>query len=182
MIKFKLLNERAIMPQRGTTGAAGFDLFCTERVDLAPKQRMLIPTGVACALPAGYVGQIWPRSGLAVRHGLDTLAGVIDEDYRGEIHISMINHGDTAVEIKQGEKIAQMLVVPYVGIAAQVDDLDSTERGSGGFGSTGRTAVENRECQAVRGVPERKAIAKTQTDVQYSWAERSGQDANTTSN
>ena len=137
MIKFKRLNEKAILPERATDGSAGFDIHATERVEIWPGAQAKIPTGIACVIPDNCVGLIWPRSGLAVKFKLSTNAGVIDSDYRGEIHICMINHGDRMYEIKAGDRIAQMIVQPYLGTAIEVDNLDDTSRGSQGFGSTG---------------------------------------------
>jgi len=138
MIKFKRLNKSAIIPMRATDGSAGFDLYCSKRIDLPPGQQMLLPTGIAAAIPSNWCGQIWPRSGLSVKHGIDRLAGLIDPDYRGEIHVSLINHGHDTVEFKVGDRIAQLVVVPFYAHAMEVDDLDDTGRGTGGFGSTGR--------------------------------------------
>lgn len=183
MIKFKLLNERAIMPKRMTTHSAGFDMCAPERVVIPPNHTYWVESGVAMAIPEGYVGLLWPRSGLAYKHGIDTLGGVIDADYRGEVKIGLVNHGQSPVEIAAGERVCQLIVQQFLIDAVLVDDLPLVDTNrTGGFGSTGRTALESRECQAVRSVPERKAVARTQEDVQYSWAERSGQDAKTTSN
>lgn len=93
MVKFKLLSETATAPTRATEGAAGFDLYCNQHATLQPGVHAVLNTGVAMAIPAGFVGLIWPRSGMAAKHGVDTLAGVIDSDYRGEVRVSLINHG-----------------------------------------------------------------------------------------
>lgn len=138
MIQFKRLSPNARLPTRATEGSAGFDLYCTERLDLPPGQRMLLPTGIAVALPPCHCGQIWPRSGMATRQGIDRLAGLIDEDYRGEIHVSLVNHGMDVAEFRPGDRIAQLVVVPYWGDAREVKELSETGRGSGGFGSSGR--------------------------------------------
>jgi len=138
MIKFKLNDPAAIMPTRGTDSSAGFDLYSTKSFDLRPNVRHSYPIGVSCAIPDGWCGMIYPRSGLAVKQGLDKLAGLIDSDYRGDIHAVLYNSGDEVIEIKAGDRIAQMVVVPYMGDAVLVDDLDDTDRGDGGFGSTGR--------------------------------------------
>lgn len=110
-------------------------------VRLEPMERKLVPTGVRMAIPPGFEGQVRPRSGLAIKHGLSMVntPGTIDSDYRGEIGVLMINLGQEAVELKGGERIAQLVVCPVVRAElAMVDDLDATERGEGGFGSTGR--------------------------------------------
>ena len=126
------------LPKQATEGAAGFDLQSAEYVILYPGQRLAIPTGFAWAIPLGQVGMIRPRSGLAVRNGADVLAGVIDADYRGEVAVVLINHGERPIDINAGDRIAQMLVQPcMVGVTVECDELPSTERGNGGFGSTG---------------------------------------------
>jgi len=138
VIQFKRLSPDAKLPTRATPGSSGFDLYCTARVDLPPGQRMLLPTGIAAALPPGTCGQIWPRSGMATRQGIDRLAGLIDEDYRGEIHVSLVNHGLDVAEFRPGDRIAQLVVVPCLTEAQEVEELDDTQRGAGGFGSSGR--------------------------------------------
>ena len=126
------------LPKQATDGAAGFDLQSADYVILYPGQRLAIPTGFAWAFPLGQVGMIRPRSGLAVRSGIDVLAGVIDADYRGEVAVVLINHGTRPLDIEVGDRIAQMVVQPcMVGVTVECDELPSTERGNGGFGSTG---------------------------------------------
>lgn len=140
MIKWKLSGGKE--PTRATDGSAGFDIYALESGEIRPGAHVLMRTGVHCAIPRGWVGIVKPRSGLAVRHGVDILAGVIDSDYRGEIHVALINHTEPGaappLEIKAGERIAQMIVVPAMMESTVVDDLPETDRGSGGFGSTGR--------------------------------------------
>lgn len=138
MIKFKLLNDNAKLPMRATEGSAGFDLYATEHCIIWPFAQVKIPTGIACSIPEGHAGFVWPRSGLAVKHGLNIHAGLIDSDYRGEIHVCIINHGDKMVEIYPGDKIAQLVVSPVMLQAEEVKSLDNTQRGVGGFGSTGK--------------------------------------------
>ena len=138
MIQFQLMNQDAKQPTRGTDEAAGFDLYSTQSFDLRPGVRHAFPIGVRCAIPDGWCGMIYPRSGWAVKQGLDKLAGLIDSDYRGEIHAVLYNSGDKTIEVRQGDRIAQMVVVPYMAESELVDVLDDTERGAGGFGSTGR--------------------------------------------
>lgn len=130
------------LPAYATDGAAGMDIQAaleTEMV-LTPGQRMAVPTGLAMAIPQGFEIQVRPRSGLALRHGL-TIAnapGTIDSDYRGEVKIMLINLGQDDVTITRGMRIAQLVVAPVSRALLQVvDSLDSTDRGSGGFGSTG---------------------------------------------
>lgn len=126
------------LPKQATEGAAGFDLMATEDLRINPGERVSIKTGFAWAVPIGLVGMIRPRSGLAVRDGIDVLAGVIDADYRGEVAVILINHGCFIFEVIKGDRIAQMVVQPcMVGVTVECDELPSTARGNGGFGSTG---------------------------------------------
>jgi len=128
------------LPLYATNGAAGMDVVAAEELDLVPGQRHAVATGFAMAIPAGYEVQVRPRSGLALNHGVTVpnTPGTIDSDYRGELKVIMINHGDKAFAIKRGERIAQLVVAPVQHAAfVEVDALDDTERGAGGFGSTG---------------------------------------------
>lgn len=134
------------LPAYQTTGAAGMDLHAAvpegAPVTLAPGARAMIPTGFAIALPEGFEAQVRPRSGLAAKAGVTVLnsPGTIDHDYRGEVAVILINHGDVAFEIKRGERIAQMLLAPVTrAVWIEADSLDETERGAGGFGSTGKS-------------------------------------------
>jgi deoxyuridine 5'-triphosphate nucleotidohydrolase len=138
MIPIKLLNENAIMPTRGTEQAAGLDLYAAESRMLIPGDRAIVGTGVSIAIPPGFAGLIWPRSGLAVRHGVDVLAGVIDADYRGELCVVLINHGGADCYINPGDRIAQLVIQPFAMLGLdKVDGLPPTVRGAGSFGSTG---------------------------------------------
>jgi len=137
--------EGLALPAYETTGSAGMDLRAAvaefEPVILAPGERRLIPTGLKIALEPGYEAQVRPRSGLALKHGVTCLnsPGTIDSDYRGEVGVILINHGQIAFEINRGERIAQMVIAPYAqAVMAEVEALDETVRGAGGFGSTGR--------------------------------------------
>jgi dUTP pyrophosphatase len=135
---FKRLHPEARLPSRGSARAAGLDLCAIERVTLAPGARAAVRTGLAVAIPEGFYGRVAPRSGLAVRHGIDVLAGVIDSDYRGEILCALVNHGTEAFEIEPGARVAQLVVEAIATPEpAWADDLEETERGAGGFGSTG---------------------------------------------
>lgn len=137
-MKIKLLAENAKAPVRATEHAAGYDIFCNGHYSIQPGAFALIDTGFAMSIPHGMVALIWPRSGLAAKHGIDSLAGVIDSDFRGQVKVSLINLGDTIVEFKPGDRIAQMLIQPvYQQPVVIVDDLEDTQRGVGGFGSTG---------------------------------------------
>ena len=137
--------EGLALPAYETTGSAGMDLRAalpaSEPVVLAPGERRLIPTGLKIALEPGYEAQVRPRSGLALKHGVTCLnsPGTIDSDYRGEVGVILINHGQIAFEINRGERIAQMVIAPYAqAVMAEVEALDETARGAGGFGHTGR--------------------------------------------
>jgi len=130
------------LPAYATPGAAGMDLLAAvaEPITLAPGERALIPTGLAIALPPGYELQIRPRSGLALRHGilLPNSPGTIDEDYRGELQVILLNTGTAPFTVERGMRIAQAVLAPVVRARwEQVAELDDTTRGSGGFGSTG---------------------------------------------
>ena len=142
-VLFKKLRPDAIVPRYMTTHAAGLDLSAAidAPVTLAPGARAAISTGLAIKLPDGYEAQVRPRSGLAAKHGVTVLnsPGTIDADYRGEIKVILINHGQTPFVIKRGERIAQMVIAPVVQAAlVPVATLSTTDRGAGGFGSTGR--------------------------------------------
>ena len=131
------------LPTRMTEHAAGFDLPAgvAEAVTLAPGEIRLVPCGFSMAIPHGYEAQIRPRSGLASRHGVTVInsPGTIDSDYRGEVHVPLINLGRQPFVIERGMRIAQMLIVPVPAVTiVEVDELDTTERGVGGFGHTGR--------------------------------------------
>lgn len=130
------------LPSYETDHAAGMDLRAalTEAVTVAPGERMLIPTGIAIALPPGVEAQVRPRSGLAVRHGISMVnsPGTIDADYRGEIKIILINHGQHEFPIARGDRIAQLVIAPVLRADwVETDSLPETQRGAGGFGSTG---------------------------------------------
>ena len=140
IVHVKKLVDDAIMPQYAHPGDAGMDLFSNEHVKLAPGASHVVKTGLAIALPENTEAQVRPRSGLAAKHGITVLntPGTIDEGYRGEVGVILINHGSEPFVIEKGMKIAQMLVKPVIRVELQeVDDLSSTKRGSGGFGSTG---------------------------------------------
>jgi len=126
------------LPQYATEGAAGADLRASVDVTLEPGARAAVPTGIEVEIPPGHVGLIWPRSGLAVRHGIDTLAGVIDSDYRGEVAVVLVNHGAEAVRIAAGDRVAQLLLQKVERARFERSaGLDATGRAAGGFGSTG---------------------------------------------
>ena len=142
-LKIKRLNENAILPERASAGAAGMDLHACipSPVTIAPRELVRIPTGLAIALPdENMVALIFARSGLGIKHGvsLSNAVGVIDSDYRGEIMVGLQNSGSTDFSVQPGDRIAQLMVTPVIQASIQmVEELDETERGTGGFGSTG---------------------------------------------
>lgn len=141
-VKFKRLNEDAQLPKYKTAEAAGMDLVACmpSMVTVQAGHRILIPTGWAIALEKGFEAQVRARSGLSLRKGITVLngPGTIDSDFRGELKVILINHGAHPVDIYPGDRVAQLIVAPVVQAEIQeVEELDSTERGSGGFGSTG---------------------------------------------
>lgn len=142
IVAVKKLKENAVMPKAGSEYAAGYDLYaCTEKtVVIPPHSRVKIGTGLAMELPSGYFGAIFARSGLATNKGCRpaNCVGICDEDYRGEYIVALYNDMDYGQTIAPGERIAQLILLPYQQIAfMEVDELSDTERGSGGFGSTG---------------------------------------------
>lgn len=143
-IKFIKLNDKAIVPSYGTPFSAGADLYALlgeEKIEIKAGETKLIHTGIALQIPDGLVGLIYARSGIATKRGLAPAnkVGVIDSDYRGEIMVSIHNHSDKPQFIEEGERIAQIVFTPYVAAEfLECDALDDTERGAGGFGSTGK--------------------------------------------
>jgi len=143
-LKIKKLNQNAILPTRGSDGAAGMDLYAclNEPVTLEPRGLYKIPTGLAIALPdKNTVGLVFARSGLGVKHGisLPNAVGVIDSDYRGEILVGMCNLSDKSYTMQPGERFAQLVVMPVLNMELdETDDLGETDRGECGFGSTGK--------------------------------------------
>lgn len=133
-------NDDLPLPAYETAGAAGMDLRAAESVTLKPGARHLVPTGLSIALPEGFEAQVRPRSGLAVKYGVTVLnsPGTIDCDYRGEIKVPLINHGQDEFIIARGDRIAQMVIASVTRIVwTEVESLDETARGAGGFGSSG---------------------------------------------
>ncbi len=128
------------LPAYATSGAAGMDVVSAEEVTIAPGARHAVATGLALAIPQGYEVQVRPRSGLALKHGITVpnTPGTIDSDYRGELKVILINLGDEPFAIARGDRVAQLVLAPVVQAAwDEVTELDATERGAGGFGSTG---------------------------------------------
>ena len=142
-VKFTKLDERAVAPTYGTPYAAGADLraICDENVVINPHETVLMHTGIATEIPDGLVGLIYARSGLASKRGLApaNCVGVIDSDYRGEIMVALHNYSNTSQTIENGERIAQLVIAPYIAAEfVETESLTDTDRGAGGFGSTGR--------------------------------------------
>jgi dUTP pyrophosphatase len=137
-LRIKKLTQDAIIPTRGSGGAVGYDLYSTDEVVVPPTHRALVGTSVAIVLPPGVYGRVAPRSGLAVKHGIQVGAGVVDPDYTGEVKVVLFNHGDKDFEVKKGDRIAQLVLerceTPPV---EEVGTVEETDRGSDGFGSTG---------------------------------------------
>ncbi|WP_029918432.1 dUTP diphosphatase [Pelobacter seleniigenes] len=148
-IQVKKLHEDAVLPRYMTDLAAGMDVcaMVNEELRLQPGERCLVPTGLAFSIPVGFEIQVRPRSGLAIKHGIALVnsPGTIDADYRGEVRIIMINHGHEEFVIQSGDRIAQLIVAPVCqAVLKEVDELDDTARGAGGFGHTGKNG-EQRE-------------------------------------
>lgn len=142
-IKIKKLNPNAIVPTYGTKHSAGADLYaCTNSpMIIVPGEMVMIKTGLAIEIPHGYVGLVYARSGLATKSGLAPAnkVGVIDSDYRGEIMVPLFNHSKTPACLDVGERVAQLVIVPYIKADYQlVEEIESSPRGEGGFGSTGK--------------------------------------------
>tara|TARA_R100001129_G_scaffold149661_1_gene111556 strand:+ start:1092 stop:1556 length:465 start_codon:yes stop_codon:yes gene_type:complete len=138
-IKVKKTEERAIIPTRSNSDDAGWDLYSITTRPIAPSQRVTIRTGISLQIPEEYVGLIWPRSGMSVKNGIDVLAGVVDSGYRGEIKVCLLNTSREWMDIKEGDRIAQILFqeVPHFQLQ-EVEILQNSDRGQGGFGSTGK--------------------------------------------
>ena len=138
-VKFKMLSDTTIIPKRSSSGAAGYDIYADDCGVIPSYTLWAIPTGWAMEMPNGYHAEIRPRSGLAVKYGIDTLAGVIDSDYRGEVKVVLINHLQEDFTVSAGDRIAQLVFrkheTPNIML---VDELGDSVRGAGGFGSTGK--------------------------------------------
>lgn len=137
-MKIYLNNDNAVIPIKGTEGAAGWDLYSSENKIIRPSERCSVKTGISLEIPKGNFGSIRPRSGLAVKYGIDTMAGVIDSDYRGEVAVVLVNLGEFDFEIKVKDRIAQIIIQPCLDLSIELSRrLNSTQRGNNGFGSTG---------------------------------------------
>ena len=137
-LPFKKLKPEGILPTRGTAFAAGLDLYSCSAARVPARGKALVGTGLATAIPFGYYGRIAPRSGLALNHGIDVGGGVIDSDYRGELGVLLFNFSDQDFELAAGTRVAQLLIEKIeLPEPVEVDSLEETARGAGGFGSTG---------------------------------------------
>ncbi|GLT92140.1 hypothetical protein SLE2022_099930 [Rubroshorea leprosula] len=138
LLKVKKLSEKAVLPSRGSPLSAGYDLSSATDTKVPARGKALVPTDLSISIPEGTYARVAPRSGLAWKHSIDVGAGVIDADYRGPLGVILFNHSDADFEVKAGDRIAQLIIerimTPDV---VEVEDLDSTVRGAGGFGSTG---------------------------------------------
>lgn len=138
LLKFAKLTSNATAPSKGSKFAAGYDLFSAHDYEVLPRNKILAFTDIQVQVPHGHYGRVAPRSGLAVKHFIDVGAGVIDEDYRGNVGVVLFNFGSESFKVKRGDRIAQLICekISYPEIE-EVDSLDKSERGDGGFGSTG---------------------------------------------
>lgn len=135
----KKLSPHAILPTRGSSYSAGYDLYASKSIVIAARSRGIVDTDIAIALPQSTYGRVAPRSGLAVKSGIDVGAGVIDEDYRGHVMVLLFNHSDAEFVVNAGDRIAQLIIEQIVTPPVQeVTELTDTTRGTGGFGSTGK--------------------------------------------
>lgn len=138
LIQIKKLNEDATIPTKANKTDAGYDLYSIEDYEIPRECKKGIRTGISMAIPDGYVGLIWPRSGLAAKYAIDTLAGVIDSGYRGEVIVLLQNHGPANVKINKGDRVAQILFQSIAQLPLlEVKDLEESDRGENGFGSSG---------------------------------------------
>ena len=136
--KIKKLEPDAIAPTKGTPGSAGYDLYAYSAGCILPRSRVMVDTKISMEIPEGYSGLIWPRSGLSVKNGIETGAGVVDADYRNEVKVVLHNHSDTVFKYKKGMRIAQILITPVLSPKVEIIEKHTeTKRGTGGFGSTG---------------------------------------------
>ncbi|XRB02816.1 deoxyuridine 5'-triphosphate nucleotidohydrolase [Pycnococcus provasolii] len=140
-LRVRKMSPAATIPARGSPGAAGYDLSAAHEATVPPHKRLLVKTDLAIAIPEGTYARVAPRSGLAFKKSIDVAAGVVDYDYRGNVGVILVNHADEPFEVKVGDRIAQLILekiaTPDV---VEVDDLEETDRGAGGFGSTGVAA------------------------------------------
>jgi len=139
ILKIKKLHPDAKIPHYAHHDDAGFDLFSLETFKVKVGERVMVPTGIAMEIPEGFVGLVWDKSGLAVKHGINTIAGVVDSSYRGEVVVALVNNGESDYTFEKGHKVAQMIIQKKETVEfEEVKELSNTKRGDGGFGSTGK--------------------------------------------
>ena len=137
-VQIKKLHEDARIPSRNSAGDAGYDLYAIGHDVIKAGERQLVPTGISISVPRGHYGRVAPRSGLALRNGIDVFAGVIDAGYRGEVGVLLVNFGNKSFSFRKGDRIAQLIIERCHEVDWQeVDELNGTARGDGGFGSSG---------------------------------------------
>lgn len=138
-LKIKRLHPDAIIPKHAHATDAGMDLFAIDAFEMTPNERKSISIGIAIEIPVGHVGLIWDKSGLSHKYGIKTFGGVIDSGYRGELHVGLMNLANESFKFEKGHKVAQLLIQKVENVEfEEVDELSQTDRGSGGFGSTGK--------------------------------------------
>jgi dUTP pyrophosphatase len=141
VLKIYKRSENATTPTKGSSLAAGYDLYSSEKSLVPARGQAMVATDISVIVPVGTYGRVAPRSGLAVKHGISTGAGVVDADYRGEVKVVLFNHSDKDFEINKGDRIAQLVLEQIINadiVEITEEELDTTERGAGGFGSTGK--------------------------------------------
>ena len=137
-LQVQKLDKEAKLPSYAYKGDAGMDIYSIEDIDVSPGEKVAVRTGLRLAIPEGYAGFVWDKSGLAVKHHIKTMAGVIDSDYRGELQVVLTNLGKENYHIEKGSKIAQLIISPIASFEIEEAEIaDETERGEGGFGSSG---------------------------------------------
>jgi dUTP pyrophosphatase len=138
-LNIKKLHPDAIVPKYALPSDAAFDLFAINSITISPGHQVVVPTGISMAIPEGYVGLIWDKSSIAIKNGIKTMGGVIDAGYRGEVLVGVINLSDKEYTFEKGHKVTQMIIQERLHAdIVEVDNLSETERGAGGFGSTGK--------------------------------------------
>lgn len=139
ILKVKLLSDNAFCPTRSNKTDAGLDLYASQDMTILTQSRAMIKTDLALEIPEGYYGRVAPRSGLALKHGIDVFAGVVDSSYRGSINVILYNSDDLDFQISKGDRIAQLIIEKHYNFPVEiVENLSDSDRGSGGFGSTGK--------------------------------------------
>ena len=137
-VQIKRTHSDAVLPSYAYSGDAGLDIYSCVDAEISAGEKEIVPTGLTIAVPAGHVGFVWDKSGIASKHHIKTMAGVLDSNYRGELKVVLTNLGRATYKIEKGQKIAQLVIQPYIQAdIEEVGELDDTERGDAGFGSSG---------------------------------------------